>query len=88
MLLDCIITSTVQQCFLNISTNFLNCKPFQAAINAINRKINKYKVLLQLYIPGTKFLSPTIETLSGTHPKVSLQSDAYLLRTMPRRSLS
>ena len=70
LLLDWTITSPVQQAFLNSNTNLRNCKPLQAATNAFNRKINKYKDLLQLQPPGTKFLPLAIESLGGTHPEV------------------
>ncbi len=70
LLFDCIITSPVQQSILASNTNLCNCKPLQAATNAFNRKINKYKDRLQLQPPGTKFLPLAIESLSSTHPEV------------------
>ena len=70
LLLDWTITSPVQQSILASNTNLRNCKPLQAATNAFNRKINKYKDLLQLQPPGTKFLPLAIESLGGTHPEV------------------
>jgi hypothetical protein len=70
LLLDWTITSPVQQSLLASNTNLRNCKPLQAATNAFNRKINKYKDLFQLQPPGTKFLPLAIESLCGTHPEV------------------
>ncbi len=35
-----------------------------------DRKINKYKDLIQLQPPGTKFFALAIESLGGTHPEV------------------
>jgi hypothetical protein len=70
LLLDCAITSPVQHWFLVSNTNLRNCKPLKAATNAFNRKINKYKDLLQLQPPGAKFLPLAIESLGGTDPKV------------------
>jgi hypothetical protein len=70
LLLDWTITSPVQQSILASNTNLRNCKPLHAATNAFNRKINKYKDLLQLQPLGNKFLPLAIESLGGTHPEV------------------
>ena len=79
LLLDWTITSPVQQAFLNSNTNLRNCKPLQAATNAFNRKIHKYKDLLQLQPPGTKFVPLTIESLGGTRPEIAKCASRFSL---------
>jgi hypothetical protein len=70
LLLDLTYTSSVQQSILASNTNLRNCRPHQAANHAFIRKINKYKYLLQLQPPGTKFLPLPIESLGGTRAEV------------------